>query len=134
MTGTRRKARITALQSLFEIDCAGHVAESTLDHLIEENQLTEEAAPFARELVFGVLQNREVLDKTIVKYAPNWPLDQMALIDRNILRLAIYEISIAKNVPIKAAINEAVELAKLFGSDSSSKFINGVLGSVTKSG
>ncbi|MCX6012713.1 MAG: transcription antitermination factor NusB, partial [Chloroflexi bacterium] len=116
MAGIRRKARITALQSLFEIDCAGHIAGSTLDHLIEENELTEDAASFARELVFGVLQNKGALDKTIVKYAPNWPLDQMAPIDRNILRLAIFEISIAKKVPVKAAINEAVELAKLFGS------------------
>lgn len=131
MVGIRRKARITALQALFEIDSVGHNPEFTVGRLVEENSLPEEAASFTRELVQGVLENKERLDATIQTYAPTWPLEQMAAIDRNILRLAIFEIMINNKVPVKAAINEAVELAKTFGSDNSPKFINGVLGSIS---
>ena len=83
-----------------------------------------------RVLVYGVLENKEELDKEIEACAPSWPLDQMARIDKTILRLAIFEILFDNRVPLKAAINEAVELSKRFGSDSSSRFINGVLGTV----
>ena len=131
MVGIRRKARITALQALFEIDSVGHNPEFTIGRLVEENSLPEEAASFTRELVQGVLENKKRLDATIQTYAPTWPLEQMAAIDRNILRLAIFEIMINNKVPVKAAINEAVELAKTFGSDNSPKFINGVLGSIS---
>lgn len=131
MAGIRRKARITALQALFEIDSVGHSPESAAARLVEENSLSAEAASFAQELIQGVLTHREKLDNVIQSYAPTWPLEQMAIIDRNILRLAIFEVTITKKVPVKAAINEAVELAKTFGSDSSPKFINGVLGSVS---
>jgi transcription antitermination protein NusB len=85
---------------------------------------------FARSLVTGVLQHTAELDALIEKSAPNWPLDQMSSIDKTILRLAIFEILFDNRVPLKAAINEAVELGKRFGSDSSSRFINGVLGTV----
>lgn len=98
--------------------------------LVEEKALPEESASFVRELVEGVLKNRKCLDAIIRKFAPAWPLRQMAIIDRNILRLAIFEILLNNKVPVKAAINEAVELAKSFGSDSSARFVNGVLGSV----
>src|SRR5207237_9040730 len=84
----------------------------------------------ARRRVVGVLENSDDLDHIIEKSAPNWPIDQMSRIDKNILRLAIFEILFDNRVPLKAAINEAVELGKRFGSDSSSRFINGVLGTV----
>lgn len=133
MTGIRRKARITALQALFEIDAVGHSPQLTIERLITENKLSENAALFAHELVGGVLANKERLDTTIQKYAPTWPLKQVAIVDRNILRLAVFETVINGKVPIKAAINEAVELAKSFGSDTSPKFINGVLGTINNS-
>ncbi len=131
MAGARRKARIIALQALFEVDSVGHVPQRTLEHLIDQSGLAEEAAEFAWHLVEAVLENKERIDVMIQDHAPAWPLAQMALIDRNILRIAICEILVEDNVPVKAAINEAVELAKMFGSDTSSKFVNGVLGSIS---
>ena len=131
MAGIRRKARITALQALYEIDSVGHNPELTIGRLVEESSLPEEAASFARELVQGVLENKKRIDATIQTYAQSWPMEQMAAIDRNILRLAIFEILVNNKVPVKAAINEAVELAKTFGSDNSPKFINGVLSSIS---
>ncbi len=129
MSGWRRKAREVALQALFEIDCAGHNPEEILDRLLAETDLPTEAASFVSELVLGTVENKEGIDNLVRKFAPAWPLEQIALIDRNILRLGSHEILLNK-VPPKVAINEAVELAKAFGSDSSPKFINGVLGSV----
>jgi len=117
------------LQALFEVDCTGHVSTESLDRLLEGSPLPEETVTFARESVLEVLENRGIIDELIRRFAPAWPLQQMAMVDRNILRLGVYEI-LFKVVPAKVAINEAVELAKTFGSDSSSKFVNGVLGSV----
>ena len=95
----------------------------------EEYQLPEDIEAFARQLVLGVVADRERLDATIRRFAPAWPLEELALVDKSILRLGIHEIRL-KKVPPKVAINEAVELAKSYGSDSSPKFVNGVLGSV----
>jgi len=131
MTGSRRRARALALQALYEIDSVGHKAEEILDRLLNEQPLSEENNSFVRELVSGVIQNRENIDQSIIKFAPAWPLEQIPLVDRNILRLAIFEILLDNRVPIKVAINEAVELAKSFGGDSSARFVNGVLGSVS---
>ena len=131
MTGGRHKARTLALQALYEIDMVGHDPEATVDHLLEEERLTEENAAFARDLVRGVTRYRDKLDVHIHRFAPAWPVAQIAVIDRNILRLAIFEILLDNRVPMKVAINEAVELAKEFGSDSSPRFINGVLGAVS---
>jgi N utilization substance protein B len=129
--GIRRKARITALQALFEVDSVAHDAEETLDRLLAEAPLSEDGMAFARELVSGVLTNREEIDNMIQAHAPAWPVAQLAIVDRNILRLAIFEILLDNKVPVRAAINEAVELAKTFGSENSPKFINGVLGAVS---
>ena len=123
-------ARVTALQVLFESDCVGHDPQECLKRSIEEQKLCEESVSFARELIMGVKENTEQIDAIIRRFAPAWPLEQIALIDRNVLRLAIFEILLNNKVPVKVAINEAVELAKMFGSDSSSRFVNGVLGSV----
>src|SRR4030043_522412 len=130
MTGFRRKARTIALQALFELDCSAHKPKEVLAHLLEEKALPDEAADFAGSLVSGVLQNKKSIDDLIQRFAPAFPVNQIAPIDRNILRLAIFEILFDNRVPVKAAINEAVELGKSFGSDSSQKFVNGVLGSV----
>lgn len=131
MVGARHKARALALQVLYEVDSSGHRAEEVLTHLLEEERLPEENVSFARELVRGVIQNKEKIDENIRSFAPAWPIGQIPLVDRNILRLAIFEILLDNKVPVKVAINEAVELAKTFGSDNSSKFVNGVLGSVS---
>jgi N utilization substance protein B len=126
----RHRARIAALQALFEIDCTGHNPTLVIERRIEEGNLPESGAPFARELVLGVNAHQEEIDALIGRYAPEWPVDQVAIIDRNVLRISIYEILIRHDTPTKVAINEAVELAKQFGSDSSGRFVNGVLGSL----
>jgi len=134
MAGKRRKARIAALKVLFEVDSARHAPDQIMDRLLEESPLPEGAADFAGHLVHGVLANRRRLDEIIRKNAPAWPLEQVAAVDRSILRLAIFEIVIDNMVPMRAAINEAVELAKEFGGEASPKFVNGVLGSVAATG
>ena len=131
MAGERRRARAIALQALYEVDSAGHDAEAVIARLLAERGLSEENNAFVRELVSGAIQNKEKIDNSIKSFAPAWPVEQIAVIDRNILRLAIFEILFDNKVPVKVAINEAVELAKNFGSDNSAKFVNGVLGSVS---
>jgi N utilization substance protein B len=131
MVGVRRRARILALQALYEIDTARHRADKVLDRLLAEENLPAENASFVQDLVTGVIQNKDRIDQNIKNFAPAWPIEQIPIIDRNILRLAIFEILIDNKVPVKVAINEAVELAKTFGADRSSKFVNGVLGSVS---
>jgi N utilization substance protein B len=131
MPSGRRRARILALQTLYEVDTVGHTPDETLDRLLARTTASEEVAAFARELVKGVLGNRERIDEVIARAAPAYPVRQLAAIDRNILRLAIHEILMNNETPVRAAINEAVELAKRFGSDNSARFVNGVLGSVS---
>jgi len=131
MAGIRRQARIAALQTLYELDCTKHKVEEALARLRAGETLAQEALIFSEELVKGVLQNKSELDALIKKFAPAFPPEQMPIIDRNILRLAIFEILFNDKTPFKVAINEAVELAKKFGSDSSPRLINGVLGSIT---
>ncbi len=124
----RRKARAVALQTLFEVDSVNHPVEQVLPRRLEEENLESEGEAFTRELVQGVLSQQPQLDSLIARFAPEWPVDQLAIIDRNILRLAFYELLNLGDVPVKVAINEAVELAKIYGSDSSPRFVNGVLG------
>jgi N utilization substance protein B len=131
MAGVRRKARIAALQVLYELDCTKHKVEETSARLRAGETLTQEGLTFSEELVRGVLQRKSELDSLIGKLAPAFPVEQMPIIDRNILRLAIFEILYSKETPLKVAINEAIELAKDFGSDSSPRLINGVLGAIT---
>ena len=130
---TRRGARTMALQVLYEVDTVDHHGEDVCKRYLQENQLAPEAAAFAVELVKGVLTNRERLDGIISEFAPSWPVAQLLVVDRNLLRLAIYELMIDKTTPPKAVINETVDMAKLFGSENSFKFINGVLGTVMES-
>lgn len=131
MAGVRRRARIAALQVLYELDCTKHKVEETSARLRAGETLTQEGLTFSEELVKGVLHHKSELDALIEKLAPAFPVEQMPIIDRNILRLAIFEILYSKGTPLKVAINEAIELAKGFGSDSSPRLINGILGSIT---
>jgi N utilization substance protein B len=124
----RRQARAVALQALYEIDSTGHPTAQVVQALAENEKLPEEGSSFASALVTGVLTCGPQLDAIIKKHAPEWPVDQLAIVDRNILRMALYELQHNQDVPIKVAVNEAVELAKTFGSDTAPRFVNGVLG------
>ncbi len=127
----RRKARRLALETLYEADCAEHRAEAVLERHLERNKdLGEAAAGFLRRAVLGTLAHASALDERIAECAPEWPVEELAIIDRNILRLALWEFSVSGETPVKVAINEAVELAKRYSTDSAPRFINGVLGSL----
>ncbi len=129
---SRTRARSIALQVLYEIDMANHSPGEVLQLRLEEAPLSDDLADFARQIIFGVLPLAHELDQIIAKYAPEWPLDQIAAIDRNILRVSCWEFAVKRETPVKVAINEAVELAKMYGSDSAPRFINGVLGSLAE--
>jgi N utilization substance protein B len=131
MAGRRHKARTIALQALYEVDAVARRPEAVTERLLGEANLSEENSEFVRELVNGTVKHREEIDRSIHKFATAWPVNQIALIDRNILRLAIFEILFDNKVPVRVAVSEAVELAKTFGSEKSSKFVNGVLGAVS---
>src|SRR5512138_1076251 len=124
----RTRARSLALQVLYEVDIAHHPPGEVLKMRLEEAPLSEELSEFARRIIFGVLPINNDLDQLIASYAPEWPFDQIAAIDRNILRMATWEFAVSGETPLKVAINEAVELAKLYGSETAPRFINGVLG------
>ena len=126
----RTRARSLALQVLYEVDMANHPPADVFRSRLEESPLSDELAEFARQIIFGVLPRTTDLDQLIAKYAPEWPFEQVAAIDRNILRIALWEFAVFHETPIKVAINEAVELAKEFGSDSAPRFVNGVLGAL----
>jgi N utilization substance protein B len=126
----RTRARSLALQVLYEVDIANHPPGDIYKSRLEETPLADELSEFARQIIFGVIPLTHTLDQIIAKYAPEWPLDQIAAIDRNILRMALWEFAVYHDTPVKVAINEAVELAKQYGSDSAPRFINGVLGAL----
>jgi N utilization substance protein B len=156
MIGARRLARILAFQALFEADKTQHAAKSVLDRIMADSCVLEEAIsylqrlsegrtaealekhiknirlaePYARELVENVTKEMNKIDSRIEKYAVEFPVQQLSAVDRNILRLAIWETLFDNKTPPKAAINEAVEIAKAYGTEASSKFVNGVLGSI----
>ncbi|MEN6435644.1 MAG: transcription antitermination factor NusB [Anaerolineaceae bacterium] len=128
---SRTKARSIALQVLYEFDVTGHPVGEVFKDRIEETPLDDNTlVQFALQIVQGVLPLITQLDELIAQHAPEWPMDQVAVIDRNILRIALWEFGVERCTPIKVAINEAIELAKLFGSDSAPRFINGVLGAL----
>jgi N utilization substance protein B len=126
----RTRARGLALQVLYEVDMADHPPAQIMSERLEESPLSDELAEFVRQIVFGIMPIRARMDEVIATNAPEWPFDQLAAIDRNILRIAVWEFAITGVTPTKVAINEAVELAKHYGSDSTPRFINGVLGSL----
>lgn len=132
----RTRARSLALQVLYEVDMTDHLPGTVLDQRLaavwdeEQVELSAELVDFARQIIFGVYPLAHKLDDVIAEYAPDWPFDQISAIDRNILRIATWEFSISGQTPLKVAINEAVELAKFYGSETASRFVNGVLGSL----
>ncbi len=127
---SRTRARIVALQVLFEMDMTDHPLGEVLEERSIDLKLDEIQFEFARGLIAGVRENTLTLDRLISEHAPEWPLDQVAVVDRNILRMALWEVAFYQKTPLKVGINEAVELAKMFGTDSSPRFVNGVLGSL----
>jgi len=125
----RRRARMLAFQTLFEMDVSGHQPAVVLQRLSGEIHARPSVFSYARELVSGVIEHRRAIDERIARLAPAWPIDQMSAVDRNLLRLGMYEtIHCSTTIPVGIAISDAVELAKLYGSESSSRFVNGVLG------
>jgi transcription antitermination protein NusB len=128
----RTIARRIALQALYEIDAAHHPAGRVIATHLQVQTPAPKIARYVRQLVIGVLENLETIDAAIVAHAPEFPVKVLAIIDRNILRIAIYEFAIQADTPVKVACNEAVELAKMFGADGASSFINGVLGAITR--
>ena len=126
----RHLGRILAMQVLYEADIARHDARHVLERLTGEEDHAPATLEFARRLIDGIVACQEEIDSVIARAAPVWPLAQMAKIDKSILRIAAFEILKQGDVPFKAAINEAVEIAKVYGSDSSSRFVNGVLGTI----
>ncbi|HLC30128.1 MAG TPA: transcription antitermination factor NusB [Dehalococcoidia bacterium] len=135
MASVRQKARIVALQALYEADMAHHSAKESVERLLLESRLSAHGQVAARELVCGVVEHQQEVDQVLQKTAPQWPLNQVAAVDRNILRLAIYEILFnnrERSMPRGIVINEAVDLAKSFGSEKSPGFVNGVLGHLTR--
>src|SRR5207244_5654341 len=122
-----------ALQALYEADAVHHPLGAVVERLSGDAELPPEGVEVARELVAGVAANLPTIDALIGEAAPTWPLSQMARVDKNVLRLAIYEAFVDNAaVPVRAAINDAIELARTFGSDSSTKFVNGVLATLAE--
>jgi N utilization substance protein B len=133
---SRTRARSLALQVLYEVDMTAHLPGTVLEQRLAEMhpegqaELTPDLVEFSRQIISGIIPIAAEIDEIIAAFAPEWPFDQIAAIDRNILRIATWEFAVSAQTPTKVAINEAVELAKLFGSDSAPRFINGVLGSL----
>ncbi len=131
----RHLARTVALQALYQWDFKGMPKErlkSIGQNLLKEFSLDPENNDFVFELIEGVEKNLRAVDALITKYAPEWPIEKITIVDRNVLRLGLYELKFSGGVPARVAINEAIELAKTFGSESSGKFVNGVLGAIYK--
>jgi N utilization substance protein B len=132
MPSLRHRIRTVGLQILFELDATDHAPDEVVARWVEDELPPPEGERFLRQIVFGVWEHYSYLDRIIEEAAPSWPVSQMPGVDKAILRIALYEILIdeTEKTPVKAVINEAVELAKQFGSDNSSRFVNGVLGTV----
>ncbi|WP_258359213.1 transcription antitermination factor NusB [Moorella sulfitireducens (nom. illeg.)] len=129
---SRKAARIKALQALFAVDLGRMAPERAIEELLAEEQLSPQAAAFARELVMGTITARQELDAIISKYAVGWRLERLAAIDRNILRMALFEMKFYPDTPVNIIINEAIELAKTFNNEEAGKFVNGLLDSARK--
>jgi N utilization substance protein B len=131
--GKRHQARELALKVLFQLESSDDDPEEVLSYHAAEGAATPDVANFALQLIRGVIANRERLDAILSETSEHWKLEQMAKVDRIILRIAVYEIAIDRHVPTKAAINESIELAKTFSGDEAGRFVNGILGRVAAS-
>ena len=128
--GKRHQARELALKVLFQLESSDDDPEEVLLYHAAEGAATPDVTNFAGQLVRGVIANRDKLDGILSETSENWKLEQMAKVDRIVLRIAVYEITIDRHVPTKAAINESIELAKTFSGEESGRFVNGILGRV----
>lgn len=131
--GTRRKAREFALQFLFQAEFIDQPAGPAFESFCGNFEINKKSIPYARKLALGVREKWEEINSLINQYADNWRLERMSVIDRNIIRLAVFELYFLDDVPVKVAINEAVEIAKRYGTDESGPFINGILDAIQKS-
>lgn len=129
---SRRKAREVALRILYQKDVGNTDPRRSLPEAVDELKLSEEGAEFARRVVFGLLENLDAIDDVLRRHAREWSPERMANIDRNILRMALYEILFIEDIPPSVSINEAIELAKKYSTEESGRFINGVLGNVVR--
>lgn len=129
----RHLGRMIVMQSLYQWDFGGQQGadlSKALEYNLKEFAPEFEERAFVEEMIGGVMKNQEAIDALITTYAPQWPLAQITVIDRNILRIGVYELKFTSEIPAKVAINESIELAKTFGGESSGKFVNGVLGAI----
>lgn len=131
-TNERSLARRIALQVLYEVDSVEHAADEVMQRRLTAQNAERKVVQYVRKLIQSAVEHRKQLDALIQQYAPEWPLDQVAIVDRNILRIAILEFAVLHTVPVGVAIDQAVELAKLFGADSAPRFVNGVLGTLAE--
>ena len=131
--GKRHQARELALKVLFQLESSGDDPDEVLAYHASEGAATPDVANFARQLIKGVTDNREKLDAILSETSEHWKLEQMAKVDRIVLRIAVYEITIDKHVPTKAAINESIELAKTFSGEEAGRFVSGILGRIAAS-
>ena len=132
MRGKRSRAREAALKILYQLDVTKDPAEQGMKLFFRHHRIPAESQPFVAALVRGAVQHRSKIDDLLSKHTTNWSVNRMSIIDRNVLRLAVYELLFEEQTPPKVVINEAVELAKKFGAHDSGKFVNGVLDSIHK--
>ena len=132
--GTRRNAREAAIKVLYQMDLMGQEAETAFDLFCRHYPPADEARSFARQLCIGVAENKAGIDELLEECSEHWSLGRMAIVDRNIMRLAVFEIRHCPDIPDRVTINEAIELAKLYGAEESGGFINGILDRIAKKG
>lgn len=130
---TRRAAREEAFKIIFQIDLGKNPWKEVLSRNLRDSELSEEGKIFLKQLVEGTMTHLTEIDAEIIKYAQDWKIDRMLSTDRNILRMALYELKYLDEIPVGATVNEAVELAKIYGDDDSARFINGILGNIIRS-
>jgi N utilization substance protein B len=130
MTGHRRKSREHAMQTLFYMDMVGNDSNQGMEMFYDHFHPAEKAIPFSRTLVAGVKRSQHLIDTTIERFSNNWKIHRMPHVDRNILRIAVFEMMYVEDIPLKVSINEAIDIAKKFGTDESGPFINGILDSL----
>jgi len=129
---SRRQAREFALLVLFQVDLGKAEPEAAMRHVAEEKLLSEGEHAFAQRIVFGTIEQLKPIDTIVSSLSRDWQIKRMATVDRNILRLALYEVFYCEDIPMAVSVNEAVELAKLYGGDDSGRFVNGILGKVVQ--
>jgi len=128
--GTRRKARELAMQALFYMDMRNNASVEMLAHFCENFQTSEKSQPFFLKLVNGVLETKGELDALIDRFSKNWDISRMSCVDRNVMRIAVFELRYCDDIPPKVSINEAVDVGKKFGTEESGAFINGIMDSI----